>query len=574
MIDKNKTSLCFLKCQIENICVMNLMGIKAKQMKHAERTAQTKLILGINLLSCLLFIAFMLLANFSQATIPWQLTKEDSSKKYKSRTRITSSSYVNGHRWTRKNGFSSLDIQYRGDIKVNDTDTDVISISPGGYLKIKKTTFGNTRAIIIESNSKGELIREYYEGRKKVPFNEEGRRWLADVLLEVVRHTGIGASTRVARFYKKGGVNAVISEIRQIDSNSGKGRYFKELLGICSSNEVPLVAEKIGSYITSNSVRGELFRTYGDKFMSTPEGAKAFFEGVNYMTSNTERSSILRSILRKNKLDDDAMISLLNVARKMTSNTERGAVLRAVNEQFPKSEAVIDAYFDVIRGMTSNTEKGSVLRDLLRENHRSEKITRMVLDATAHSFTSNTEMGHVLRAVRPKLENNESLITYYLKALYPMTSNTEMGNALRPLIDENTIKSVENQLEVFKVLRRMSSNTEKGRVMRSTVKFLGKNAQVDDAFFEALSSMTSNTEKGHVIRLVINRASMSKDMSLRILNSMRYFTSNTEIGNIMVALSRVMPKNDEKVKEAYHDAARRLSSNTEYRRVMEAINKD
>ncbi|MEM1407437.1 MAG: hypothetical protein AAGG59_11725, partial [Bacteroidota bacterium] len=33
---------------------------------------------------------------------------------------------------------NSFDIEYKGDIEINDTDTDVTSISPGGYLEISK----------------------------------------------------------------------------------------------------------------------------------------------------------------------------------------------------------------------------------------------------------------------------------------------------------------------------------------------------------------------------------------------------------------------------------------------------
>ena len=45
--------------------------------------------------------------------------------------------------------FSSFDIQVKGDISINDDDTGIKSISPGGYIKISKRTFGNKRTIII-----------------------------------------------------------------------------------------------------------------------------------------------------------------------------------------------------------------------------------------------------------------------------------------------------------------------------------------------------------------------------------------------------------------------------------------
>ncbi|RLD25491.1 MAG: hypothetical protein DRI54_04765, partial [Bacteroidetes bacterium] len=96
-----------------------------------------------------------------------------------------------------KDNFSDYDIQVKGKIKVNNDDTGIISISPGGSLKVSKKTFGNKRAVLIESNSKGDLNYEYYEGRTKIDYIPEGEKWLADILLDVVRITGIDADGRV-----------------------------------------------------------------------------------------------------------------------------------------------------------------------------------------------------------------------------------------------------------------------------------------------------------------------------------------------------------------------------------------
>ncbi|MGB0524931.1 MAG: hypothetical protein ACPGJS_18305 [Flammeovirgaceae bacterium] len=542
-------------------------------MQNQERIARSKQVLGLNVLGCLLFVLLMLFSSVGKASIPLR-NQQDTSKRYQSKSKVHSYSYhSNGHRWKSRNNFTSMDIQYRGEIRVNDNDTDITSISPGGYLKIKKTIFGNTRSIIIESNSAGELTREYYEGRKKVEFNDEGRKWLADILLEVVRHTGIAANDRVNRIYKQGGTDAVITEIKQIDSSSGKGRYFRELMGICDQKDFPALGQKIGQYISSNSVRSEIFREYSDKFMATPEGTEAFFQGVDYMTSNSERSNILRHTLRTNKLDNKGMVGLLRVTRRMTSNSERASILREVNEQFPEDESGIEAYFDVISSMTSNSEKGSVLKDLMRQKKPSEKVMKLVLQATAREFTSNSEMGSVLRVASSKLKGNPTLLQLYIEAIGRMTSNTSMGTSLADLIDSEEIQSDDVKVSILRSLRRMTSSTERGRILRRTINFLGKKPMVDDAYFEAVSGISSSSEKGYVLKEVINKVKMTQDMSLRILNATRYITSSSEVGNIMVALSRVMPKNDQKVRDAFQTAARRISSNSEYRRVIESLNR-
>ena len=66
-----------------------------------------------------------------------------------------------------KDGFSSLEVQHQGDIEVTDDDRGIKSISSGGFLKIKKTSFGNSRAIIVESRSNNQLKYEYYVGNRE-----------------------------------------------------------------------------------------------------------------------------------------------------------------------------------------------------------------------------------------------------------------------------------------------------------------------------------------------------------------------------------------------------------------------
>jgi len=134
-------------------------------------------------------------------------------------------------RWKTSTGLTSFNIELRGKIEVTDDDKDIKSMSDDGYLEISKTVFGSKRSIIIESQGGGRLKKEYYEGRSKVEWEPAGRTWLNEILPEVVRSTTIGAESRVERFYKQGGAQAVLAEIGKMDSDYVKAHYGKLLLG-------------------------------------------------------------------------------------------------------------------------------------------------------------------------------------------------------------------------------------------------------------------------------------------------------------------------------------------------------
>lgn len=76
------------------------------------------------------------------------------------------------HKYSYKSGatFNSFSLDYRGKIALTDDEKDIKSISPGGYFKVSKTTFGTRRIVKIENKGDNQLVRTYYVGRKEEPF--------------------------------------------------------------------------------------------------------------------------------------------------------------------------------------------------------------------------------------------------------------------------------------------------------------------------------------------------------------------------------------------------------------------
>ena len=134
------------------------------------------------------------------------------------------------HTWRHNTGLKSTKVDYRGTIVFNETDTDVESISAGGFLEIAQKTFGTWRSALLEGKSDGSIERQFKVGSKERPWDPEGAEWFSDILLDVIRSTGMGVETRVGRFYRKGGVNALINEIGEIDSDYVKGIYYATAL--------------------------------------------------------------------------------------------------------------------------------------------------------------------------------------------------------------------------------------------------------------------------------------------------------------------------------------------------------
>jgi len=502
--------------------------------------------------------------------------------------------------------FTNYEVQVKGDIEVNDEDTRIVSISPGGYVKISKKTFGNRRSIIIESDSKETLHYEYYEGRSEVPYDPEGKKWLSDILLDVVRITGIDADGRTDRIYGKKGINGFLEEIGQLSSNSVMGMYFSALLTNhqLPEQEIVAVSSAIADELTSNSERGRLFREFSPVFMTNnttmvayfksiseltsntergsvlrkiseeidfndPKVTEAYFGCVDEMSSNTERGTVLRNVNKTQKLSENAYIRLLKSTQRLSSNTEMGIVLRSLDHLNLENPGISHAYFDAIDQMTSNTEAGITMRALIK-NHQLNDQNYARLLKSIKMLSSNTEKRTVLNSIADLNLGNTEVKSAYFEAIDSMSSNTEAGSALRHAISRYEMNR-ESWVNLLEVTGRLSSNTEMGSVLRNAVDAMPFVRPVIDIFFNAVNHMTSNTESSRVLKKITESPKLDKYATIKIIDAAGKLTSNTEKSNVLRNIADTEFIKDDEVKAAYMDAAKTIASDMEYRRVIEKI---
>ncbi|MCK4852887.1 MAG: hypothetical protein KAT31_01465 [Bacteroidales bacterium] len=532
---------------------------------------------------------------------PWIYSPRDTSTK-----QYQSYQETNSHHTRMVNGFNSMDIKYDGKIQVGDDDKSIKSISPGGYLKISYRTFGNKRELLINSDRTGNLSYEFYEGRKEIPFEPEGRKWLEDVLIDVVRSSGIDAEGRTGRIYSRQGIDGFIEEISQIHSTTGQAKYFAALLSNekLSPRELAKTADAISRKMSSNTARGRLFREYADLFLQDKDVAAAYFtavsrissntergrvyrninqpldfsdqalifayfHGINKLSSSTEAGSVLRHTINTQTLPTRAQIALLESVARMSSNTEAGRVLRTFGELDLREPGIIEAYFLALDHMSSNTERGSVLRDLLKKS-KVEGPAMVSFLNSCRKLSSSTETSSVLRSIKDINLADTQTRDAYFTVIRAMSSDTESSRVLRYTLD---VHQLDNPalISFYETTRTMNSNTETGNVLRASLSHLPSEMAVQDAFFATVNSLSSSTEHGRVLRQYAGMGDLSSYAITGILNSARRISSSTEKGSVLRAVAPRIKEGDSELRDLYMDTAKTLSSDTEFRRAMDAI---
>ncbi len=414
------------------------------------------------------------------------------------------------HEYISRASFSTFQIKYRGKIAVSDNDEEVTAISKNGYLKIKKSSFGNDRSIVIESDSKGNLSRKYFEGGKEKNYNPEGKTWFGEILYDIIRISGIGGKERILRIYKDEGISGALEEAEDI--------YSRDKNVVIDIN--------IGKWISATkssgiNVRNMYMKALIDNVVMDDSELIKYMRSLEDVVSNSTKGTILRTILNNYKLNRSTMEQFLETTATLTYNTERGNTLRAFIKKYDVDVANYRDFFEIIDGMGINSEKGNVLKPLIN----TQELDEVVMDALLESvdeFTHDAEKAAVLRLVMP-----QALKLHMEYELKRAVNSIDGGyyllrDELIAMIEDNSDEpqkyDEEQIIDMLRGARQKDANTRKTPVLRKVNSSLTNNPRVMNAYFAVVRSMDNDMCKYNVLLDLIRIHELTDDDWLVVLN--------------------------------------------------------
>jgi beta-lactamase regulating signal transducer with metallopeptidase domain len=288
-------------------------------------------------------------------------------------------------------------VNYEGSFTVNDTDTDIATLSPGAYVRISDGAWLRGRSVEIRADGAGALTREFRVGNTVRPFEPEGREWLGRIFPRFVRQSGINAPQRVARFLTRGGPDAVLAEISLIEGSYGKRLYFAQLIKQASLDAASArrVLEQAGREIDSDYELATLLIDVTGKLVLDDAARQAYFAAARRIESDYEMRRVYTAALKGGTVPAPLLISLLEGATGIDSDYEAATLLLDVVKRHPIAGAVRAPFFTAVAGIDSSYEKGRVLQALLRRAGLPADTLLAVIDETA-SIGSSYEAAQVL----------------------------------------------------------------------------------------------------------------------------------------------------------------------------------
>ena len=527
-----------------------------------------------------------------------------------------------------------FDLKYKGIIEVSNDDKMINSISAGGFVEINKTSFGNSRRLFIHADEQGKLTYEYYVGKSSTAFEPEGKKWLAEILPEIVKNSDLGIESRIRRIYNQQGLDAVfdiieegstshtsrtewsffsmetvtinssksrtnalktlifdnkikdrdlqrvIDEVGDVKSNSTKGTLLRYILENYKLNNSQAAALLHGvSTHEYNTERGSTLRLFNQQYSDDYIIRKEYFDIIDDMEINSEKGNVLKDLIQKKTLSRDTWIALLDVVSDFSSEREKGAVLLFTIPYLPKDDAVMAEFRNTLDDMSDSyyVLKGEITTAMLESglsngNQKPDKSALLNYLRTAENISSNSQRGQILRKANRLFINDDQVIDAYFGVLANMDSEMEMYNVMLDLLDKNKL----NEKAMYRLLRQTSRLVPDfqhgaGAVLRQVIQQFPLAESNYNQFFQVVERMDQNSTIEELLRMIIDHPVVNNKLLIKVMESNQRIDVDIEKAAILVRMSPQIPTNDSSVQYIFKSMAKELDSEYEKNRVLKTI---
>lgn len=287
----------------------------------------------------------------------------------------------------------------------------------------------------------------------------------------------------------------------------------------------------------------------------------------------TLKSDYAKGVYLSYLLEQQAQLSsadLSNIAEKtgtlLNSDYEKAKILSKFSERFMADAKSAQAYFNASKSIHSDYEKAKVLKSILGQNLDTE-LYGQAIDLT-RDIHSDYEKAGVLKGLieKGKLEGANYQKLLDMTAL--INSDYEKAGVALRLIE----KGIPNQQaydQFVKVTANIHSDYEHARVFKRLLDLPIPAGVNFDQVLSLINNIGSDYERAGVLKKVSTKE-LSTEQWVSLIRSTSGINSNYEKSGVLLQIAKMMPKN-EKTEEAYRQAAKTVSSDYEFGKVMKAL---
>jgi beta-lactamase regulating signal transducer with metallopeptidase domain len=405
------------------------------------------------------------------------------------------------HSWS--DGSRKLEVKREGEVVFTDDDSDVKSLSPGGYFAIKDGGWlGSAHSVEFRADNDGKISRRYWEGWSEKAFDPTGRKWLAEALPRIIRQTGIGAPARVARILKAKGTSGVLAEISVIEGSWAKRLYFNQLLKTATldAQAARQVLSQAGKEIESDFELASLLISASGTLLKDDQTRAAFFDAAKSIGSDFEMRRVFSSVLEHGPLSPPVLAMMLDVSTAIESDFEQASLLVQVAKEHTIDDRVRPSFFKALATVDSDFEHKRVLVTVAKRADFSPANAGAMLES-ATSIGSDFEKATSLLEVVRSQSIDGPLRTPFFRATESIGSAFERARVLQAVARQPNL-SQESVLGVVRAASTISSNFETAQVLTVLAANHPISGEARDIYIQAAGKL-GNFEEGRALSALV-----------------------------------------------------------------------
>lgn len=398
-----------------------------------------------------------------------------------------------------KDGQKDFRIEYEGDITIADNDKDITAISRGGFIEIKKSSFGTKRRILIH-NENGTLVKKYFVGWSEKAYNPDGKKWLSEILPEILRTTTIAAQSRVDRFYRKGGASRVLSEVSKMKSDYIKAAYIKLLLkkNLNTSDLVKTITST-GNYIKSDHYVTQILKSNQKAFLKNSRTVSAYIEATKSIKSDHYVTSVLKKVVEDTSITDKQLGNLLEITKGIKSSHYITQLLKTIMDKRQLNAENMSRILTLTQDVKSDHYKVNILKKAINNKNLSDKIYGQFL-AIIKDVKSDHYKYNILSEIL-KVKSNTAALNTALSLMETIKSDHYAANTYKKIA--SSYKLSDSQL--IQILTSAGTNIKSSHSLTTVLVALSDqvnnaSSRVKEAYRTTAKRIKSDTYYGRALK--------------------------------------------------------------------------
>ncbi len=354
-----------------------------------------------------------------------------------------------------------------GEMKLSEDESEILEFPEDSYLSYSIKKRGQDEIKIKIERDDDEVEYKYYVDGDKTEYDQKAKKWFATVLPELLRRTGLNAKERVARFKQRGGDQAVLEEIKLIQTDYVTGLYMKELLNISQLSSADLnqlisqaesiesdfeLANVLKAVISSQSLDDEswqqlfsasqtiqsdfelanLLKKSVNKLSNNDEAQALFFEAASSIQSDFEMRNLFAEFLDNQTVDKAFLGRMLKAAEEIQSDFELASLLQKADKNLLADPKLFDDYLEVSKSISSDFEMRRAFSELVSKELSTQQLVSLIKVAT-DEISSDFELASLLSRMAEQADGDKVLVEALYEASDEISSDSEQIRVLRKL---------------------------------------------------------------------------------------------------------------------------------------------